>query len=156
MSPIFKTVEPLKKRPLSKCGFKNCISVSSYLHKFCTEFDTHNLFRTLGHAKYEGYPEIKDKKQAGWEGTSPLEGWHHPTPSPDLTPRDFHLFLNLKEHLAGQKYHEDKEVEKQSHYMVARAGGGVLRHRNKNTHTQATQMPWQMRWLCWKTAKYIC
>jgi len=41
-------------------------------------------------------------------------------------PRDFYLFLNLKEHLAGQKYHEDKEVEEQSHYMVARAGGAVL------------------------------
>jgi hypothetical protein len=82
----------------------------------------------------------------GGEGTSPLEGWHHSTPSPKLTPTDFHLFLNLKVSWRGRS-------EKQSHYMVARAGGRVLWHRNTNTRTQAKQMPWQMQWLCWNIAK---
>jgi histone-lysine N-methyltransferase SETMAR len=31
--------------------------------------------------------------------------------SPDLAPSDFHLFLHLKKHLAGHKFHEDEEVE---------------------------------------------
>jgi hypothetical protein len=35
----------------------------------------------------------------------------HPTHSPDLTPRDFHLFLHLKKHLASQTFHEDREVK---------------------------------------------
>jgi histone-lysine N-methyltransferase SETMAR len=35
----------------------------------------------------------------------------HPAHSPDLAPSDFHLFLHLKEHLAGQKFHEDEEVK---------------------------------------------
>jgi len=108
---IFKTAEPLRKSLLLKCSFKNYTSVSSHLHKVCTEFDTHILFGTLGHAKYKSYPEIKGTKQVGGTRTSPLEGWHHPTPSPDLTPRDFHLFFNLKEHLSGQKFHEGKEVK---------------------------------------------
>ena len=33
--------------------------------------------------------------------------------------------------------------EKQSHYMVACAGGGVLCHWNTKPCTQAKQMPWQ-------------
>jgi len=61
-TPIFKTAEPFKKRPLSECSFKNYTSFISYLHKVCAEFDTHILFCTLGHAKYKGYLEIKDKK----------------------------------------------------------------------------------------------
>jgi len=61
-TPIFKTAELLKKSPLSKRSFKNYIGVSLYLHKVCAEFDTHILFCTLGHAKYKGYLEIKDKK----------------------------------------------------------------------------------------------
>jgi len=44
------------------------------LHKVCTEFDTHTLFCTLGHAKYEGYPEIRDTKQVAGEGTTTIEG----------------------------------------------------------------------------------
>jgi hypothetical protein len=32
----------------------------------------------------------------------------HPAQSPSLTPSDFHLFLHLKKHLAGQKFHEDE------------------------------------------------
>jgi len=35
----------------------------------------------------------------------------HPTHSPDRTPRDFHLLLHLKKHLAGQKFHEDEKVK---------------------------------------------
>jgi len=35
----------------------------------------------------------------------------YPTHSPDLTPRDFHLLLHLKKHLASQKFHEDEEVK---------------------------------------------
>jgi hypothetical protein len=71
---IFKMAEPLRKSPLLKLRLKNYISVSSYLHKVCKEFDTHILLCTLGHAKHEGYPEIRDTKQVGGEGTSPLEG----------------------------------------------------------------------------------
>jgi hypothetical protein len=35
----------------------------------------------------------------------------HPAHSSDLAPSDFHLFLRLKKHLAGQKFHEDEEVK---------------------------------------------
>jgi histone-lysine N-methyltransferase SETMAR len=35
----------------------------------------------------------------------------HPTHSPDLAPSDFHLFLHLKKHLYGQKFHGHKEVK---------------------------------------------
>jgi hypothetical protein len=35
----------------------------------------------------------------------------HPAHSPDLDPSDFHLFLHLKKHLAGQKFHEDEDVK---------------------------------------------
>jgi histone-lysine N-methyltransferase SETMAR len=35
----------------------------------------------------------------------------HPAHSPDLAPSDVHLFLHLKKHLAGQKFHEDEEVK---------------------------------------------
>jgi hypothetical protein len=35
----------------------------------------------------------------------------HPAHSPDLVPSNFHLFLHLKKHLTGQKFHEDKEVK---------------------------------------------
>jgi len=35
----------------------------------------------------------------------------HSTYSPDLTPRDFHLLLHLKKHLADQKFHEDEDVK---------------------------------------------
>jgi len=35
-------------------------------------------------------------------------------------------FKGLKKHLACQKFHEDEEVKKQSHYVVACTGGGVL------------------------------
>jgi hypothetical protein len=108
---IFKTAELLRKSPLLKRSFKNYTSVSPHSHKVCTEFDTHILFGILGHSKYKSYAGIKGTKQVGGERTSPLEEWHHPTPSPDLTPRDFHLFFNLKKHLSGQKFHEGKEVK---------------------------------------------
>jgi histone-lysine N-methyltransferase SETMAR len=35
----------------------------------------------------------------------------HPAHSPDLAPSNFHLFLHLKKHLAGHKFHEDKAVK---------------------------------------------
>jgi hypothetical protein len=31
----------------------------------------------------------------------------HAAHSPELAPSDFHLFLHLKKHLFGQKFHED-------------------------------------------------
>ena len=34
-----------------------------------------------------------------------------PTQSPDLAATDVHLTLHLRKHLAGQKFHEDEEVE---------------------------------------------
>ena len=122
-------------------------SAKNLIHTFCC------VLLDMPNTRVIQILEIQNR----WEGKGHhhFEGWHHPTPSPKLTPRDFHLFLNLKEHLAGQMFHEGKEV-KNSHYMVARAGGRVLWHRNTNTRTQAKQMPWQMRWLCWKIAKCMC
>jgi histone-lysine N-methyltransferase SETMAR len=35
----------------------------------------------------------------------------HPAHSPNLASSDFHLFLHLEKHLAGQKFHEDEEVK---------------------------------------------
>ena len=37
----------------------------------------------------------------------------YPPYSPDLTPSDFHLFLQLKEHLAGKKFDDDDEVQEE-------------------------------------------
>jgi hypothetical protein len=49
----------------------------------------------------------------------------HPTHSPDLVLSDFHMFLHLKKHLAGQKFHEDRGKER-SPYVVVCAGSGLL------------------------------
>ena len=35
----------------------------------------------------------------------------HPPYSPDLAPSDFHLFLYLKRHLAGQHFDDDDEIK---------------------------------------------
>jgi hypothetical protein len=35
----------------------------------------------------------------------------HPAHRPDLALSDLHLFLHLKKHLAGQKFHEIQEVK---------------------------------------------
>jgi len=37
----------------------------------------------------------------------------HPPYSPDIAPSDFHLFLRLKKHLAGKKFDDDDEVQKE-------------------------------------------
>jgi len=37
----------------------------------------------------------------------------HSPYSPDLAPSDFHLFLHLKEHLAGKKFDDDDEVQEE-------------------------------------------
>ncbi|XP_067127515.1 histone-lysine N-methyltransferase SETMAR-like [Centruroides vittatus] len=42
-------------------------------------------------------------------------GWEqldHPPYSPDLTPSDYHLFLHLKKHLAGQRHNNHDEVKR--------------------------------------------
>jgi hypothetical protein len=41
-------------------------------------------------------------------------GWEqfdHPSYSPDLAPRDFHVFLHLKTFLGGRRLHDDHEVK---------------------------------------------
>ena len=35
----------------------------------------------------------------------------HPPYSPDLEPTDFHLFLDLKKFLSGQRFQNDREAE---------------------------------------------
>lgn len=37
----------------------------------------------------------------------------HPPHSPDLAPSDFHLFLHLKQYLAGKKFDDDDEVKEE-------------------------------------------
>ena len=39
-----------------------------------------------------------------------LDIMDHPPYSLDFAPSDFHLFLHLKKHLAGQKFDDDDEV----------------------------------------------
>jgi hypothetical protein len=56
----------------------------------------------------EGYPEIKDAKRGA---DFQLEVSDHPAHSPNLGSGDFHLFLHLKKHLAGQKFQEDEEAK---------------------------------------------
>jgi hypothetical protein len=34
----------------------------------------------------------------------------NPSYSPDITPYNLHLFVHLKKHVAGHKFHEDQEV----------------------------------------------
>jgi hypothetical protein len=57
---------------------------------------------------HESYPEIKDAKRGA---DFQLEVLDHPAHSPDLASGNFHLFLHLKNHLAGQKLHEDEETK---------------------------------------------
>lgn len=41
-------------------------------------------------------------------------GWDvfgHPPHSPDLAPSDFYLFTHLKQHIAGERFHTDEEVQ---------------------------------------------
>jgi len=45
--------------------------------------------------------------QFGWDVTS------YPPYSPDLAPSDYHLFLNVKEHLGGKRMETDEEVKKE-------------------------------------------
>ncbi|GBO21195.1 hypothetical protein AVEN_5387-1 [Araneus ventricosus] len=35
----------------------------------------------------------------------------NPPYRPDLVPSDFHIFLDLKRHLAGQNFHDDDEIK---------------------------------------------
>lgn len=35
----------------------------------------------------------------------------YPVFNPDLAPSDFHWFLHLKNHLGGQRYNDDNDVE---------------------------------------------
>jgi hypothetical protein len=35
----------------------------------------------------------------------------HPSQSPDLAPRDYHLFGKLTEHITAKKFHDDNEVK---------------------------------------------
>jgi hypothetical protein len=79
----------------------------------------------------------------GGEITSdhPAHSPDHPAHSPDLAPSHFHLFLHLKKHLAGQKFHEDEEVKSEvTTWFLAQAAEfcdiGI-----KKTRTQAKQMP---------------
>jgi histone-lysine N-methyltransferase SETMAR len=37
----------------------------------------------------------------------------HPPYSPEVAPRDFHLLLQLKKHLAGKKFIDDNEVQEE-------------------------------------------
>jgi len=37
----------------------------------------------------------------------------YPPYSPDLAPRDFHLFLHLKKHLPGKKFDDDDELQEE-------------------------------------------
>ncbi len=46
-------------------------------------------------------------EQFRWEVLS------HPPQSPDLAPSDFHLFLHLKNHLAGKIFSDNDEVIKE-------------------------------------------
>jgi hypothetical protein len=39
------------------------------------------------------------------------EQFDHPSYSPDLAPRDFHVFLHLKTFLGGRQFHDDKVKE---------------------------------------------
>ena len=38
---------------------------------------------------------------------------HHAPYSPDLAPSGVHLFLHLKQHLAGKKFDDDDEVQEE-------------------------------------------
>jgi hypothetical protein len=40
----------------------------------------------------------------------------HPAYSPDITPRDFYFFPNLKEDVRGQKFNSDEEVKATVHW----------------------------------------
>jgi len=44
----------------------------------------------------------------------------HSPYSSDLDPSDYHLFLNLKEHLSGKRMETDEEVRKRSHNTCKR------------------------------------
>jgi hypothetical protein len=38
----------------------------------------------------------------------------HPPYNPDVAPRDFHLFLHLKKHLAGKKFDDYDKVQEEA------------------------------------------
>ena len=58
---------------------------------------------------------------------------HHPPYNPNLAPSDFHLFLQLKKFLSGQRqrFQTDREVE-MSVIVVPVPGERLLRHRIQN------------------------
>jgi histone-lysine N-methyltransferase SETMAR len=56
--------------------------------------------------------------------TRPTFGWEqsdHPPYSPDLAPRDFHVFLHLKTFLGGRWFHDDKVKEAVNTWFASQA-----------------------------------
>jgi len=55
----------------------------------------------------------KLKIQNKWQGNvnHHCKGGNYTAHSPDLAPSHFHLFLPVKKHLGGQKFHEDEDVK---------------------------------------------
>ena len=50
-----------------------------------------------------GSPSLRDEFH--WDT------FDHPPYSPDLAPSDFHLFLKMKEHLAGKRHADDEDLQ---------------------------------------------
>jgi histone-lysine N-methyltransferase SETMAR len=56
----------------------------------------------------------------------------HPAYSPDITPRDFYFFPNLKEYVRGQKFNSDEEVKAAVHWWFWEKEKTFLRMEFKN------------------------
>jgi len=72
----------------------------------------------------------------GWDVIS------HTPYSPDLAPTDYHLFLNLKEHLGGKRMETDEEVKKVIKFL-------------KNWPTETPSMPWKVHPTEWRLCRKI-
>ncbi|GBO10103.1 hypothetical protein AVEN_26708-1 [Araneus ventricosus] len=77
-----------------------CVPVTLGYHKLCAVCLLHDNARPDTAHKTEAL-----LKRFKWEVL------HHPPCSPDLAPSDFHLFLYLKRHIAGQNSRDDDEIK---------------------------------------------
>jgi hypothetical protein len=78
-------------------------------------------------------------------------GWDtvtHPPYSPDVAPRDYHLFPELKKHLGGTQFRTGEE-------LTSRLGGRVLRFRHKEDGTPHAKMHLSQRRLCRKIGERL-
>ncbi|GBM64080.1 hypothetical protein AVEN_120994-1 [Araneus ventricosus] len=76
-----------------------------------TRFRIPILYSFASSSLSQVFTAFKQKTARAFLPLSSLLLFDHPPYSPDLAPRDFHLFLKLKEFLGRKRFGSDEELE---------------------------------------------